>query len=404
MSAKLFLINKDNSAIDYSDLLERISTCREIPFYCKCRDTYEVFYNIVCSLLYAPNLVLIDDDLSSSELQNLGITRAELESTHKIEPKEFSSIVDVLDVIKKRQDWQLRLYTSGTTGIPKKVDHKLSSLTRLTRMSERHINDVWAFAYNPTHIAGVQVFFQAFLNQNTIVDVFNQSKDLVYSRIAQYGITNISATPTFYRMLMPSSESYPTVRRITSGGERFDVKVTEALSTIFPHAQLRNIYASTEAGSVLESHDDVFKITDSTEAQIRDAVLWLHSSLLGSIDKDDEWYNTGDRVEILQTEPLQFRFVGRDVDLVNVGGYKVNIAEVEEALCGNPCVYRAVVYGKANHILGNVLIADIMLNEEISEKELRIYLRPLLQDFKIPRVINFVEEIATTRSGKTKRK
>ena len=68
-------------------------------------------------------------------------------------------------------------------------------------------------------------------------------------------------------------------------------------------------------------------------------------------------------------------------------------------------VRQAMVYGKANSILGNVLCADVVLEPGFTLKELDIkkVLGTLLQDFKVPRRIKFVEEISLTRTGKMKR-
>ena len=74
---------------------------------------------------------------------------------------------------------------------------------------------VWAYAYNPTHMGGLQVFFQAFENQNTLVNVFNMQRYEVYEKMAGHRITHISATPTFYRLLLPFEQSYLSVQKVT---------------------------------------------------------------------------------------------------------------------------------------------------------------------------------------------
>lgn len=84
-----------------------------------------------------------------------------------------------------------------------KVIHSVQGLTRSVRCAERYQWQVWAYAYNPTHMAGLQVFFQAFENQNTLVNVFGLARNEVYSLIEKYSVTHISATPTFYRLLLP---------------------------------------------------------------------------------------------------------------------------------------------------------------------------------------------------------
>ena len=45
-----------------------------------------------------------------------------------------------------------------------------------------------------------------------------------------------------------------------------------------------------------------------------------------------EWYNTGDMIEVISENPLKFRFASRKNDIINVGGYNVNPLEVEEII------------------------------------------------------------------------
>ena len=68
-------------------------------------------------------------------------------------------------------------------------------------------------------------------------------------------------------------------------------------------------------------------------------------------------------------------------------------------------VKQAMVYGRANSILGNVLCAEVVLEpgSEMQELDIKKHLNALLQDFKIPRKIKFVDEISLTRTGKKKR-
>lgn len=92
-------------------------------------------------------------------------------------------------------------------------------------------------------------------------------------------------------------------------------------------------------------------------------------------------------------------------ELINVGGYKVNPGETEKVILEIEGVQQALVYGKANSILGNVLCAEVQLVEgsTLTELEIRNYLKEQLQDFKIPRRIKFVDSFSLTRTGKIKR-
>ncbi|HOT98883.1 MAG TPA: fatty acid--CoA ligase family protein [bacterium] len=352
-------------------------------------------------------MVILDGDFTADELSKLRIESAVIGKKQQVVPLSIDSVDKLIKILTDNQSWQLTLFTSGTTGIPKSITHTFRSLTRAVRISPKHTDDIWGFAYNPTHIAGLQVFYQALLNGNILVNLFNASRHTVLDLIKSFQITNISATPTFYRMLLPLTEVYPSVKRLTSGGEKFDAGLSEQLLSSFQNARMRNIYASTEAGTMLEGADDTFLIKDESLYRIVDNELYVHRSLLGEGDSallvDDEWYHTGDLVEIIQENPKKVRFLHRKNEMINVGGYKVNPLEVEEIICMHHAVKQAFVYGKPNTLLGHILIADIVAEAGLTEKEIRTFLQSRLQLYKIPRIVNFVDNIRLTRSGKLKR-
>ena len=181
------------------------------------------------------------------------------------------------------------------------------------------------------------------------------------------------------------------------------------LKKIFPEAKFLNLYGSTEAGTLLSAEDDIFTVKEGMEGQIRIEAnqIHVHRDLLGSFagyPVDDDWYATGDMVEVVSEEPLRFRILHRDNDLINVGGYKVNPAEVEAALRALDGVHDARVYAQANSVMENIVCCDLVpAGTAISEKEIRQQLAEALQAFKIPRIFTFVENLDQTRTGKLKR-
>lgn len=400
---KIFLVTKDGKQITYDQLLDDLNQRDYVNLVCNHRETYAIFLEIFASSLHGNMLTILDADFSNTEIQDLGISEDAISGKVSVPKLALTSIDELIARITSNQDWELDLFTSGTTGLPKKVKHKLATLTRYIRKSEKHSSDVWGFAYNPTHIAGIQVFFQAFLNANTIVDVFGLDRETILTRIKEYDITNLSATPTYYRMLFPTNNILPSIRRITSGGERFDPKLTASLLKVFPNAKISNVYASTEAGTILESRGECFKISDASQIKIQYNHLYIRSELLGMDIGQYDWYDTGDLIEYVDSDQVEFRFVGRDNEMINIGGYKANPVEIEQALCDYPDVLQAKVWGKPSSVTGTILMADVVCSNQVTEKQLRDHLKGLLQDFKIPRVINITNDIGTTRSGKIKR-
>ena len=392
-----FLINDINNSLTYNP-------------YCKSGNYYHVFKHIITSLIICKEIILLDSDFTDSELLNLtGYSEYE-NFTQLIDKGSFSlrSKVELIERLRKPCDnWKVTLFTSGTTGIPKKVTHNFSSITRFVKISERNTNSNWGFAYNPTHMAGIQVFFQALLNGNPIVRLFGLTPKEIHREIKENGITHISATPTFYKLLLPCEEAFQSITRITSGGEKFNEKTIMQLKGIFPNAKITNVYASTEAGTLFASDNDIFSIKPEYEHFIRveKGELLIHNSFMGDSDINiKEWYNTGDLIETISDKPLRFRFISRKSDMINVGGYKVNPLEVEDAIQTLSGIKNVRVYSKSNSVLGNIICCEVVCdNNQINESSIRTFLQSKIQEFKIPRIIRFVDELSTTRTGKIKR-
>jgi long-chain acyl-CoA synthetase len=121
------------------------------------------------------------------------------------------------------------------------------------------------------------------------------------------------------------------------------------------------------------------------------------SAMLGYLNApspftDDGWFNTGDKVEV---DGDYFRILGRDSEIINVGGQKVYPAQVESVLQEMPGVAEVSVYGEKNAIVGQIVCAAVRLRESRDarqfHRELRQFCRQQLQEFQIPARIRLVE-------------
>ncbi len=409
MSDLFFYDSLNDVAYTWSRLIDDLNRADRYNPYCYSSDYYDIFKTVLLSLLANSDLTLLDYDFSNKELQELGVSEAMRIQTSPLPALEIENVSDLIERTLQSGKWRLTLYTSGTTGLPKQVRHNIKSMTRAVKRGADRKDDVWGFAYNPTHIAGLQVFFQALLNGNAMVNLFRLSRERIFERLLRYRITNLSATPTFFRLLLPADRVFPSLKRITTGGERLDNELLAPLQQMFPNARVLNVYASTEAGTLFASDGDAFTIKEDNRRHIKidNGELLVHRDLLGESDGfklDGGWYRTGDLVEVLSDEPLRFRFISRKNEMINVGGYKVNPLEVEATVHTHPKVKNAHVYGKPSKVIGTILLCDVeTIGAGVSEKELRGFLQGKLQDFKIPRMFRFVDRIETTRTGKLKR-
>lgn len=401
-----FLVDGDKEYL-YDDILIEIHKQNQFYPYFKTNDIFSYFVNLTKALVSNQSLVLIDNDLNPSEIS--GFDENQINIPRSISKPSLTTIQDVISAVERSKS-EITIFTSGTTGQPKKVTHTISTLTRSVRRGEKYVGQVWAYAYNPTHMAGLQVFFQAFYNLNSIINVFNETRSIIYSEIEYRKITNISATPTFYRLLLPFEKEFVSVNRITLGGEKSDQQIYNSLIKIFPNAKINNVYASTEAGSLLASKGNYFQIPKSLKDKllIDDEELLIHKSLLGNCENfqySGDYYRSGDLIEWIDKESGLFKFKSRKNELINIGGYKVNPGEVENEILIIDGVQHAFVFGKANSILGNVLCAKVKLQPgyTMNELEIKRILASKLQNFKVPRLIKFVDNIDLTRTGKLKR-
>jgi len=322
----------------------------------------------------------------------------------------------------------IRLTTSGTTGAPKPVFHTIKTLARGVRTGSHHENDVWGLAYPIGHLSGIQVLFQALCNRNTIVQLFGLAPEAAHRAIERYGLTHLSCTPTFLKLLAGGAHPHPSVRRLTTGGERCEKSTTQVISRLFPNAKHRNIYALTEVGNLLIANGEKFSIPAELQSLVKivNGSLAIHPSLMANVIKphesrnenenfqsnqssheiDTEWYVTGDLVEVISDAPLTFRFLARDDDIINVGGYKVVPQQVEAKLIAFPAIQQAVVFGKKNSVTGQLVVCNVVVDPEydFDPVTIRQQLTELLPHYAVPRVFTVVESLPMTSTGKLSRR
>jgi len=241
------------------------------------------------------------------------------------------------------------------------------------------------------------------ISKDQIPNTFIKSESKIYLRIRLFKVSHISAPSTFYRMNFPVKEKIDSMISLSNGGEPLNEDVIRNLSVSFPKAKIRNIYASTEFGSLLVAKGDAFKIPDRLLefVMIKDNVIYVHGSLVSPSAKlEDGWYITNDRIEWI--DDVSFRIVGRVTEDVKVLGHLVSLRTVEAAVNDIPQVKIAKVSSKEHKLFGNLLIAEIVFQEnaELTKKEVKSILKTKLKDYEVPSKIKFIEQINLTDSGK----
>jgi len=299
----------------------------------------------------------------------------------------------------------LSIFTSGTTGTPKKIKHQIYNLTSV--FSDRQTKYTWGLTYLPFKMAGIQVILSAASSGDNLVIPTNQTPSSMSNIFIQYNVDAISATPSMWRTILSSKKSGDIqLIQCSLGGEIADQSTLSKIEAIYPHAKITHIYASTEIGVGFSVTDVLsgfpIKFLNSNhkkfpKMKIKDDTLHFY--------KDNIWQDSGDMVKLVKERVF---FLGRSSGSINVGGNKVMPESVEDVIRTMDFVKEANVYAESNNLLGNIVKADVELFANNTEKEsvLKKRIRELcvkkLPKYSVPVKIAF-DKIELTESGKIKR-
>lgn len=302
---------------------------------------------------------------------------------------------------------QWYLATSGTTGTPKWINHSLNSLSRAIKTSATTAHLYWALCYQATRFAGLQVLLQSLLSGAIITDCSLGEPEQRIAFMQKYNVNAISATPSLWRQLLMTGQlNTLSLQQLTLGGEIADQVLLDTLSALFPSAKLLHIYASTEAGVGFAVADKQAGFPASWLSEkvngVRFKVGANQHLLLKTPCSSDGFIDTMDLVSIKHDRVL---FLGRASGVINVGGNKVHPEQVEHVLLQHPAVLQAKVYAKASSVLGQLVVADIVINNHTSNNdEIKLQLlqhcQQQLQRYQVPTRLNFVTLLTTNASGK----
>ena len=190
----------------------------------------------------------------------------------------------------------------------------------------------------------------------------------------------------------------------TYGTETMLESTLKTFNKLFPDIVLKQTYGLSELGilrSKSKSNDSLWvKVGgEDYDIKVKDGVLFIKAktAMMGYLNApspfDEEgWFNTQDKV---LEEDGWIKILGRETDIINVGGQKVYPAEVESVLTEIENIDSASVYGVENVLLGFVVGAKISLSKEEDLKEVkkrvRKYCRAKMESFKVPVHIELID-------------
>jgi long-chain acyl-CoA synthetase len=218
----------------------------------------------------------------------------------------------------------------------------------------------------------------------------------------------------------PETADLSSLRLCFSAGTALPRSVFDAFTGKFD-VPVRQHYGCTEAGSLTANMDDdpeasfetvgapmgpvEIKIVDG-EVAVRSPAQTSGYSDMEELNREafqDGFFLTGDLGQL--DDEGRLTITGRKKLLIEVGGYKVDPIEVEDVVEAHPDVGEAVVVGVDTGQAGEQLVKAVVVpNEEIEERELISFCQQRLANYKVPRVVEFREEIPRSPLGKILRK
>ncbi|MCQ2603194.1 MAG: AMP-binding protein, partial [Clostridia bacterium] len=367
--------------------------------------------------------------------------------------KEFENFSDKYerpldDTAPKRDEIMLMYFTSGTTKYPKIAAHEHTyAIAHYLTAKWWHTVDkdgvhftcaetgwgkaVWGKLYGQW-ICGACVFTYDF-------EKFDQEKLL--SMFAKYHITTVCAPPTIYRFMIKADLSkydLSSLKYLTTAGEALNpevfnqlknatgLEIMEGFGQTETTLTIANLRGMTPRPGSMGKPTPIYNLKivdgDGNEVPMGEAGEicvdisngrpyglfreYFNNAEETKIAMHDGLYHTGDMA--WRDEDGYMYFVGRTDDSIESSGYRIGPFEIESVIMEHPSVVECAVTGVPDPVRGQVVKATIVLVKGVAptdelKTEIQQYVKKATAPYKYPRIIDFVEELPKTISGKIRR-
>ena len=353
--------------------------------------------------------------------------------------------------VNDNHDISLLYFTSGSSGNPKMVAHNfLYPLGHIVTAKYWHnVNEqslhltvadtgwgkaVWGKLYGQW-LSGAAVF---------VYDHEKFTPANILAAMAKYKVTSFCAPPTIYRYLIRedlSQYDLSALKYCTTAGEPLNPSVFEFWKE-HTGLDIHEGFGQTETAMTIgtfpwmnpkpgslgvpnPAYDMDLLTNDGRSAEDGESgEIILHTDKRIPLGLFEEYYHNQELTKtvhdngIYHTGDVAWRdgdgyywFVGRTDDVIKSSGYRIGPFEVESALMTHPAVVECAVTGVPDEVRGQVVKATIILAKEYKDlpdkeeliKDIQNHVKKVSAPYKYPRVVEFVDELPKTISGKIKR-
>ena len=346
---------------------------------------------------------------------------------------------EALESVSKPDDVSTIAYTSGTTGHPKgaMLTHRAVILNTVmtANMHMRTAEDTVVTALPFSHVYGNVVMNGAFLCNLTLVAFERFDAVAVLEAIQRHRATLFEGVPTMYYYLLncPQLQDYDlsSLTRATVGGQTMTLTQMRKVEQRFG-CPLVELWGMTEIAGLGTTHpllgprklgsigrplpfmecriaalDDGGRMVadgEYGELMVRGATVMVgyynNQTATEEVLRPDGWLHTGD-IGYRDSDGYYF-VVDRKKEMIITAGYNVYPSELERVIAQHPAVAIVAVAGVPDEVKGELAKAFVVLkpNVQCSEDEILSHCRQHLAAYKVPRLVQFLDCLPTTSTGK----
>ena len=362
--------------------------------------------------------------------------------------EEIKKQPDTMDRVDTNCNELMLLYfTSGTTGYPKMVVHNHKyAIAHIQTAKHWHNVDPDGLHLTISDTGWGKAAWGKLYGQmscGTCIMVYDFDKFVpgdMLKIMQDYKITTFCAPPTMFRFFIKeglqgydlSSLKYSTTAGEALNPEVYDrwldftgLKLMEAFGQTESTALLANLVGTTPRPGSMGKPTPLYNvdIVDENDnsvpvGEVGEIVVRAERGKDGLFDcyykdkalTDEAWcngvYHTGDTA--WKDEDGYYWYVGRNDDVIKASGYRIGPFEIESVLITHPAVLECAITGAPDPIRGQVVKATIVLTKNYSpseelKKELQDHVKKNTAPYKYPRIVEFVDELPKTISGKIRR-